>query len=83
MPSHFVALSDLHLGYDNSILNDHSSQEHLAIDFAEVATKHPEITRFAPGIFSATNRIANDYAIHHWSSRWWPNSFKRLNEGKS
>jgi hypothetical protein len=30
MPAQFVAMSDLHFGYDNSVLNDLSAQEHLA-----------------------------------------------------
>lgn len=30
MPSHFVALSDLHLGYDRSVLNDPTAQRNLA-----------------------------------------------------
>jgi hypothetical protein len=36
MASHFVALSDLHLGYDNSVLNDSVAQVHLAITIAEL-----------------------------------------------
>jgi hypothetical protein len=36
MASHFVALSDLHLGYDNSVLNDHGAQEHLAGEIAKL-----------------------------------------------
>ena len=36
MPTHFVALSDLHLGYDDSLLNDHVAQENLASKIAEL-----------------------------------------------
>jgi hypothetical protein len=36
MPTHFVALSDLHLGYDNAILNEHGSQERLAGEIAKL-----------------------------------------------
>jgi hypothetical protein len=36
MPSHFVALSDLHLGYDNAILNDPGCQEKLASEIARL-----------------------------------------------
>ena len=46
--------------------------------FTKVTVDHPEVTRFVPGVFSTTNRTANGYAIHHWSSRWWPSSFKQL-----
>jgi hypothetical protein len=36
VPSHFVVLSDLHLGYDNSVLNDHGAQERLASEIAKL-----------------------------------------------
>jgi hypothetical protein len=36
MPSHFVVLSDLHLGYDNSLLNVKGAQERLAIEIANL-----------------------------------------------
>jgi hypothetical protein len=36
MASHFVALSDLHLGYDNSVLNDPNAQDHLASEIAKL-----------------------------------------------
>ena len=36
MSTHFVAISDLHLGYDNSVLNDHGAQEHLASEIARL-----------------------------------------------
>jgi mannosyltransferase OCH1-like enzyme len=48
--------------------------------FAKVTADYPEVTRFVPGVLSATNRTVGGYAIHHWSSRWWQNSFKRLNK---
>jgi len=51
--------------------------------FSDVTDTHPEVTRFPPGVFSASNKISGGYAIHHWSSRWWPNSFKPLNETKT
>lgn len=43
-----------------------------------MSTDHPEVTRFEPGVFSAHNKVSGGYAIHHWSSRWWPGSFKQL-----
>ena len=36
MPTHFVVLSDLHLGYDNSVLNDSEAQIHLASEIAKL-----------------------------------------------
>jgi len=36
MGTHFVALSDLHLGYGDSILNDHGAQERLAVEIAKL-----------------------------------------------
>jgi mannosyltransferase OCH1-like enzyme len=50
--------------------------------FAKVSEGHPEITRFAPGVLSAPNKNSAGYAIHHWSSRWWPNSFEPLSKSK-
>jgi mannosyltransferase OCH1-like enzyme len=50
-----------------------------SVYFAKVSKDHPRITKFAPGVFSASNKNSVGYAIHHWSSRWWPGSFKRLN----
>lgn len=36
MPVHFVALSDLHLGYDNSVLNSLSAQRKLAAEISRL-----------------------------------------------
>lgn len=36
MPAHFVALSDLHLGYDNSLLNGPAAQANLAAVVADL-----------------------------------------------
>ena len=36
MSSYFVALSDLHLGYDNSIISDQVAQERLAVEIAKL-----------------------------------------------
>jgi hypothetical protein len=36
MSSHFVALSDLHLGYDLSVLNERKAQEHLVAEIKEL-----------------------------------------------
>ena len=36
MTAHFVALSDLHLGYENSVLNDHDAQGRLAEEIAKL-----------------------------------------------
>jgi hypothetical protein len=38
MTAHFVVLSDLHLGYDRSVLNDLSSQERLASSIADLCS---------------------------------------------
>jgi len=36
MAAHFIALSDLHLGYDESVLNDPKAQENLANEMAVI-----------------------------------------------
>jgi len=38
MSSHFIALSDLHLGYDRSVLNDLAAQRNLANELAMVCS---------------------------------------------
>jgi UDP-2,3-diacylglucosamine pyrophosphatase LpxH len=36
MPAHFVAISDMHLGYERSILNDPAKQDHLVDAIADL-----------------------------------------------
>jgi mannosyltransferase OCH1-like enzyme len=47
--------------------------------FAQVTGDHPEVMTFEPHVFYATDRTNKEsYAIHHFSSKWWPGSFKLL-----
>jgi hypothetical protein len=48
--------------------------------FARVTSDHPEVTVFEPHVFYTEGyRPSNDAMTrHHWSGRWWEDSFKPL-----
>ena len=57
--------------------------------FHEITLKHPEVTLFEPDVFYSQKWEDlghykppipdNAYAVHRWSSKWFPNGFKPLN----
>ena len=56
--------------------------------FSEITSKHPEVHLFDPDVFYSQRWEqpahykppipATAYAVHRWSSKWFPESFKPL-----
>ena len=61
--------------------------------FHEITMKHPEVRLFEPDVFYSHRydhpthykppMPAGAYAVHHWSSKWYRDSFKQLIEAKN
>ena len=58
--------------------------------FNEITSRHPEVNLFEPEVFYSHRYDvpsqykppvpSSAYAVHHWSSKWWPDSFKPVKQ---